>query len=355
MEFRVTPENVKILGRYLYDENGCWLNFSASTLEFDCTCSRLEAKIHSNATSWNDQFHTRVAVFIDDMETEAKRITLDTDDATYLLHEEPAIRTFHVKIVKLSEAAFGKMRIDSIITDTDSPLVPAPYKTRKIEFIGDSITCGYGIEGVLGVDPFKTAQENCLKAFACRSAKALDADCQLISWSANGTTSGWVDPDVDEPSDGFLIPMIYQYTDAAYSNDSGLAKELWERWDSSRFTPDVIVLNLGTNDASYTRGIPERIDRYVREYVAFLEDIRKNNPFATIFCTLGAMDQALCPAVERATHEYAEKYKDNKIHYMAYELQIEEDGYAPDNHPSEKTHIKMSKKLVAKIKEVMGW
>ncbi|MFC6652659.1 GDSL-type esterase/lipase family protein [Paenibacillus rhizoplanae] len=60
-------------------------------------------------------------------------------------------------------------------------------------------------------------------------------------------------------------------------------------WDFSRFTPELIVINLGTNDDSYTKDDPAKQADYAENYVAFLQKVRRNNPDSTILCTLGIM------------------------------------------------------------------
>lgn len=44
-----------------------------------------------------------------------------------------------------------------------------------------------------------------------------------------------------------------------------------------------------------------------------------------------------------------------KIHTHFFEIQLESDGIGSDWHPSLKTQDKMSKTLISKIQEVMGW
>lgn len=352
MDFKIEPQNVKILGRYLYNEGGCQLDFSGSSIEFTSTCKRVEVKMHSNESSWDVNFQSAVAVFIDDMTNPAHRFLLDKDDAFYSIYESDEERTVQIRLVRLSEACFGKMQIDLIRTDNEKPLIPAPMRERRIEFIGDSITCGYGIEGVFPTDSFTTSQENCLKNYACLTANALNADYHLISWSGIGTTSGSIAPEEDEPSVSWLMPMAYRYTSPAYENDQQKPREQWEKWDSRRFPPDIIVINLGTNDAFYTKGRPERIEQYICDYVDFLKEIREMNPASYLLSTLGVMNPALCPAVEEAVRRYRDTFHDEKISYMQFDLQDQADGLGTDSHPNEITHRKMAQKLTAEIKKL---
>src|SRR5690606_15648285 len=119
-----------------------------------------------------------------------------------------------IRLVKYSESAFGKVGIKSISVDAASnPIRPTQNKNIRLEFIGDSITCGYGIEGRLDVDSFNTVQENPWKAYAARTARALDADYNLVSWSGIGIISAWTDQ--EEPVTDWLMPELYPYTDKA--------------------------------------------------------------------------------------------------------------------------------------------
>ena len=73
-----------------------------------------------------------------------KRFALDEDVKEYVLFESDTEEKVTIRLIKLCEAAFGKMGIISFIHD--GIMKPTAYKNKKIEFIGDSITCGYGIE-----------------------------------------------------------------------------------------------------------------------------------------------------------------------------------------------------------------
>ena len=54
-----------------------------------------------------------------------------------------------------------------------------PEKPLKIEVIGDSITCGYGVDDEDENHQFTTATEDVTKAYAYKTAKALDAEYSI--------------------------------------------------------------------------------------------------------------------------------------------------------------------------------
>lgn len=351
MSFKAKEENVRILGRTKEIEDIRYINYSCSGIEFEFVGTSASIVLCTDNSKWEDIFKAWVAVFIDDEDKPSKRIPLDSDENIYKLYESDTSRKVKIRLMKMSEAAFSKVGIKEIIIEGEEGLVPTKNKERRIEFIGDSITCGYGIEGVFEKDVFTTTKENPWDAYAAKTAYHFNADFNCVSWSGIGIISSWTE--IDEPNSEWLMPMLYKYTDAALDNDLG--KKEFDIWDNSSFVPDLIVINLGTNDVSYTKDIKERIDLFTDGYYNFLEQIRNSNPNVEIICTLGAMGQELCPAVEAVVAKFKSATGDMKIHTHFYEVQLESDGIGSDWHPSAKTHEKMSKTLITKIEEVMKW
>lgn len=349
MEILAEEKYVKVYGRTLVLDGVRYINYSASAIEFTFTGKKAEAVLTSDFKYEECSKYTfigYVAVFVNGKMTQ--RFSLPDSEKTYTLFESEKAETVTIKLMKMSEAAFGKVGIKKLIIDGLAP-VPTPKKQHKIEFIGDSITCGYGIEGVWNKDNFCTEQENPTKNYAAIVTRNFDADSNYISWSGIGVISRWVPEDVNEPLNDWLMPMIYPYTDAGYSND--LKQEPFESWDFSRFQPDVILVFLGTNDLSYTRNVEERVNHFGTEYGKLLSFVREKNPDAEIFCTLGTMGQELCPEIEKQV----KLQNDSKMHYIQLDRQSEEDGIGADWHPSETTHKKVAAKLTDEINKVMNW
>lgn len=350
MKFIADESNVKVLGRTLMYDDIRYLGYSCSAVEFVFTGTKAEAVLWTDSPKYDDAGVACAAVFVNDEAEPSRRFTLHQDEDTYLLYEGTEPKQIKLRLVKYSEVQFAIIGIKSILIDGGKPPVPTAKKQRRLEFIGDSITCGYGNEGVFNVDGFKTTQENPWKAYAAITARALDADYHLVCWSGIGIISNYTEEEV--PNDGWLMPPMYPCTDKA--TDLALGREQPRSWDYSSFLPDCIVINLGTNDASYTKGIAERVEGFGREYYDFIKCIRASNPDARILCTLGIMDQNLCPEVERQVKRLTQEGMGH-IYYIAFDLQREEDGLGTDWHPSRLTHDKAAKQLEAKLREIMGW
>ncbi len=343
-------KHVNVIGRTLLYEGIRYLNYSCAAVEFTFTGTKAEAVLWTDSPSHVPENRAWVAVFINDEEEPLKRFPLEKEEDTYLLYEGREEKKVTIRLVKYSEVAFGRVGIKEIITDGDETIKPTDKKERKLEFIGDSITCGYGNEGVLYRDDFTTAQENPWEAYAATTARTLNADYHLISWSGIGIISNYTEEEV--PNDSWLMPPMYPYTDKA--TDLALGNKEPKLWNNKNYLPDCIIINLGTNDASYTKGINERVETFGKEYYNFVKSVRELNPNSKILCTLGIMSQDLCPEIERQVNLLKEEGMD-EIDYMAFDLQDDDDGLGTWWHPSKITHKKAAKKLENKIREIMAW
>lgn len=350
MEFYADDSNVNVIGRSLMMNNTRYLGYSCSAIEFEFTGTKVEADIWTDSDTLETELKAWVAVFVNDEELPVKRFSLEKN-GIYLLYEGAKPQTTKIRLVKYSEAAFGKIGIRSIRIDSDQPPRPTKKKSRRIEFIGNSITCGYGNEGIWNVDTFQTSQENPWEAYAALTARKLEADYQLVCWSGIGIISNYTEQEVPNTTE-WLMPQLYPYTDRA--TDQVLGNTEPEVWKNERFDPDCIVINLGTNDSSYTKNINERVEAFGNRYYEFVREVRNKNPRSKILCTLGAMGQDLCEAIRQQVERMNSEGDDN-VHFMDFDVQREEDGIGTDWHPSKATHRKMAVKLTDKLKTIMNW
>ena len=355
MRFQTDEEYIKTGGRTIYRDGVRYLGYSGTSVSFRFVGKKASAHILSDPERRERINWAWLAVFVDGGAVPFKRFVLDRSEADYILYESEEEKEVTVTIVKYTEPEYAVCGIAWIETDSEKVLAPPPAKQRKIQMIGDSITCGYGLEGDVLVEELRTEEENPVKAYSLQTAGRLDADVEIIAWNGKGVITAYVG-DGDEKEDSWLIPMLYQYTDAGCERDYFHRPEnTWEKWEHSRFEPDIITIFLGTNDASYTREFTDRQKEFVTEYLAFLEEIHAVHPQAAILCMLGTMDQRLCPSVKDAVQEFSKRHKEVRIEYLHLPLQEETDGLGTFWHPSEVTHGKVANLAVAKIKEMMDW
>ena len=254
--------------------------------------------------------------------------------------------TIHtVNIMNCIEAFHRNPEFRGFLLDPGKKLVaPSPLSPRKIEFIGNSITCGYGVESIDASDPFTEETENHYYSYAAITARNLQARHMAIARSGIGIYRNFNGPGEGSPD---CMPTRYAQT---LFNDSS------ELWDFSQYTPDVVCINLGTNDAS-TPGYDR--ERLYRAYADFLSTVRHNYPQAKIVLLTGCMlyGESLShvkEALDRLTRE-CHQAGDREVYRFDMTPQTGDLGYGASWHPSLQQHQRMADELTPFLRNLMDW
>ncbi|MBQ4580996.1 MAG: GDSL family lipase [Clostridia bacterium] len=346
-----TWANVKPLGRTWQMADSLWMAFSGTGAEFAFTGSFCRLTIAGDSTSLdpeNTANHARIAIYADGVRVADMMINAPEKTCTVV---DGAAGEHVIRVVKLSETAMSTCGIKCIEADGD--IRPTPLKAHLVEFIGDSITCGYGVDDEDPEHHFVTGTEDATCAYAYRTAQLLDADYSLVSISGYGVISGYT-ATAEEPVTAQLIPRYYDKLGFSYGEYGGCTPAD-VAWDFTARQPELIVLNLGTNDDSYCLDYAERQEHYCTEYTKFLHAIRERNPGAKILCVLGMMGDRLYPFVVKAVAAFSASTGDGNIACMHFTPQLEEDGRAADYHPTEVAHQKAAEKLAGHIRRLLNW
>ena len=340
--FSATKENVKPLGRTVMIDGVRWCAYSGSGIEFFFAGKSCSVTLVGDDIVAGTERNARIGIFVDG--ERVKEVMMNEDGVKMQTVEILNCDTetvANVRVVKLSEAADSTVGIVSVeAVGVVSPISP---RKRKIEFIGDSITCGYGVDGQYDFDVYSTANEDCTKAYAYRTAEILGADYSLVCMSGYGIVSGYTDTGEKHPDQ--IMPPLYGTLGRSYGHFDGVYSPESLLWDFSEFRPDAVVINLGTNDISYCKDDPERRTEFKEQYEVFLKDVRAKNPDAVIVCTLGIMGMDLNESVHQAVIDYKNETGDENVYVMFFPMQDEADGLVVDWHPSSTTHEKAARKL----------
>ena len=349
--YKATEDNVKLLGRTYYDTDRLYCALSGTGIEFTFTGTKCSITVVGDSNSENSgqaNNHARVGIYvngervIDDM--------VDNKEEVYDVFESDTAQEVTISLVKLSESPMSTIAITDINV-TGSAIKPTANKDVLIEFVGDSITCGYGTDDPDKNHNFSTKTEDVTKAYAYKTAQALDADYSMVSFSGYGIITGYSnDGETKAPTQ--MVPKYYTKLGHSWAAN-GSFKPAEIDWDFSKHQPDIIVINLGTNDDSYTKNVTERQEEYSAAYTEFLKTVRANNPDAKIVCALGIMTDRLFPYVQKAVDNYTAETGDSNISTLKFDVQQAADGYSADWHPSVKTHEKASQKLADYLKTLI--
>ena len=350
-ETAYTPDasNVKLIGRTLMNDGTLWIAQSASGIEFTFKGTHASIDVKGDGTAFGAaDSQARFAVYVNG---ERKLDEMVDDFAkTYEVFSSDTPEDVTVKVVKLSESANSTFGISAVNVTSENGISPTPEKDLKIEFIGDSITCGYGVDDENKDHHFSTKTEDATKTYAYKTAEALDADYSFVSYSGHGIVSGYSSN--GEKVAEQIVPPVYEQFTKTYGSSAGLFDETTP-WDFSSFVPDYIVINLGTNDISYVTD-KERREEFIAGYCDFIKQVRNCNPDSHIVCALGTMGASLNSSVKKAVERYTEETGDTNVTYLAFAQQSDKDGLAADWHPTEKTHEKAAERLIEHIEGLMN-
>jgi lysophospholipase L1-like esterase len=268
----------------------------------------------------------------------------------YVIARDLADGEHDVVVSKRTEASVGKAQFIDLVSAENRPLVPTaePFK-RYIEFIGDSITCGYGVRpangSADGTCGFSAESEDETTTYAALAAAELRAAHTVIAWSGIG-----VYRDV-HGSTTEQMPIRWRRT---------LADDPTSEWSFS-VVPEVVIVNLGTND--FHAADPG--SAFENAYTVFLAAIRGEYSSAAIVAAVSPMLTDRFPAGARLRAKARARIQsvvrarnaagDAGVFYFEFDEQQASDGYACDSHPSITTHQKMSAKLVPVIRSLTGW
>lgn len=229
--------------------------------------------------------------------------------------------------------------------DKGKTLAPATnVPKRKIEFIGNSITCGYGIEANSEAEHYEDKTANFYYTYAARTARNLDAQAVVVARSGIGVYRSY-----NGLKTGDKVTMNTEYPNTLLYNDK-------YKWDFSRYTPDLVCINLGTNDTS-TQGSDSL--QLLNGFKQLYRQVRSHYPKAKIVLLCGCMmnGKQLRSAQQAmdVTVDDAHKQGDAEVYRFDFTPHDGSLGYGADWHPSMRQHEKMANELTPFLKKLMNW
>jgi len=292
---------IHYMGRIAMTDSAAILTWTASSATIRFNGTGISAVMKDQR---GDNYYT---IIVDGKEKST--LHLDNAKKSYHLAEGLKAGNHSLQLFKRTEWAMGRTWLYTLIPDAHTTLLAAPpVKKRKIEFFGNSITCGYAVEDTTGKDRGTAPYENAYIAYGSLTARHFNAEYNCTVKSGIGITISWFP---------LVMPEMYDRLDPEDPNS---------KWDFSKFTPDLVVINLFQNDAWLTN-MPNHEQFKARfgttapspafiinAYKNFVISVRSKYPNARIICMLGNMDASKQGApwpgyIQQAT----DQLKDKKI------------------------------------------
>lgn len=264
----------QFFGRTYRQGERVFFNWSGAGFAFRFTGTAAAARLYGGDPVPRPEERAYIGVFVDDCPINCARFALDGPERVYTLVQGLPYGVHTVRVVKQTEMYYGTAAVSTILADGAPE--PAPARGKCIEFLGDSITCGYGDLCSRESAEFITGEESFSLTYAALTCERLHADPCCVAASGNGIYHDYGMNTVN------LIPQLYPCTDRIHQGNVP--------WAFAAHPVDAVVIKLGQNDGQYCGGadlpeeqrtaavLHERRQGFQAAAVAFLTAVRAARP-----------------------------------------------------------------------------
>lgn len=325
-DYLADDATVRPVGRTLYYSDVRWFSLSGCGVEFSCVAEWAEITLtvaQSYAVAYNHR--PRVALFVNGTLTNEE--TLDREYTTVHLDLSSVEGEAVIKVIKLTESMYSCAGVSGIRVYSACSVTPTPQPDMLLEYIGDSITAGYGLDAETAWGQFSTRTENYMGTYAYLTAQSLGAESYAVAYSGYGVLSAFTNNGVIRPD--YVLSKRYDKT----LTNLILPAEVSDVWNFVQPKPTMIVINLGTNDASYCYTADRRA-AFTAAYVELLSLVREYNPGVPIICVLGDMNNAMYPYITQAVAQFCNETGDNLVACTSLTFEMERLGSTTNGHPN---------------------
>ena len=306
-------ENLQFNGRWSHADGVSRASAPASSITFNAKASSITFTVEGHSRWRLD----RDGKQIDQFEVDAK------EEHTTKVDNDGSFHKY--RFIKISESGVPEIKFYGITLEGEFGDAPKP-SSRRIEFIGDSFTVGYGCEGSSAEDAPEFDKTNASKGFAYLLASGFNADYQVNAFSGRGLVRNY-----DNIVPQWTLEKLYDYT--VMGSVTEYPKP--ERWNFENFHPQVIVVFIGINDF---QGNPPYADKrkFKKAYANLLAKLRKAHPgvkFLLLSTKIWPNDDLGPTVKEIYDAEIAAGHKDLEYKHV-YTSNVALHGH-PDTHSQE--------------------
>lgn len=323
-------EALSFNGRWEHNEKNHCASAPASTVEF-------------NAIAKTVAF---------DLEGEARyRFDIDGKPVTYFEIGDRATKKFgapadgkihRFRLIKITESNPGKICLHDISLEGGEFAAPSKSSGRRIEFIGDSFTVGYGNEGANPEDGTPFEKTDASMSYAFLLADGYKAEFQVNAISGRGLVRNYANIVPEWP-----LEKLYNYTVPGVVEQEPKTP----LWNFDAFHPQVIVVFVGINDFQGEPPYANKED-FKKAYVNLLEKLRTAHPGVKflLLSTKTWPNDDMTPVVQAIYDEQVAAGKTDLTFKIFYS-----ENTALHGHPTKMSHQDMANTLRPVIGRLGGW
>lgn len=260
------------------------------------------------------------------------------------LEAAPAEGDHTFEIVKRTETWQGILTFQLVSLSDGAVLLPPPVRSaRKLMLVGDSVTCGAGVNNNATCKPdAENPASDAYNSYGLLLGRRLDAETQLACYGGRGLVRDYRGLAIEDN-----VVNAPQFLTLAIPSD---APEGRIAWDAARFQPDAILFSLGTNDFSLQKTKPLDEAKWIEAYVGMLRSARTLYPKAKFLVTEGAI--VTDPLLRSMLLKVVEQSTDPLVSYVPSQHYP---GNGCDGHPTAAQHRQMTDDLEPIFRAQLGW
>ena len=363
--YQPTDKNILILGRTAV-QNPLPLFWTGSGLEFDTDSSELWFDLESDY----ETFEEWIAIEVDGYRLQRTMVSKGRSRICAFRGLPTDVKR-RVRLIKEVQPMRDDEKRYLLVhgVECDGEIYAAPRKKLKIEVVGDSLSSGEGLSGsrkLMSAGPAMFGTEG---HYAFSVADHFEAELRILSQSGWGVYSSCYNDLIR------IMPKYYEQVCGVLTGAENEKLGAFAENDFSKWQPDVVIINLGSNDGfaldreawvnpedgrAYRQitnpygGVEEESAlRFESAVVDFLKKVRKYNPNAYILWAYGMCDHTMWPYLTKAVARYCAETGDARAEFQLLPTTTMK-WAGSSGHPGVRPHAYAAEILIEKLEQVLG-
>ncbi len=324
-------KNIKLNGRCQKLADGVGLNHTACAIEFNTDSNNVLLEITADAGVY-------YSVFVDGKLTKERCVT-ESGTNYIALARGLSDGVHNIKFVRENESRGGhSITAVNLQLDEGKSLLEKDSDKILIEFLGDSMTSGYGnLANSTTPNASDLKNQNSLKAYPYLIIDHFDFDYRILSMSGIALKERTIN--------GVVYPPFYDF----YKVENYYADKTLSYTSSNSQDVDIVVINLGTNDVfngSLSSKDISKVEEYTDIYTNLITDIGYRKDVKIVFVS-GVMS-----CHDQISSYQGAKTKLNSLGYTdVYMYDCLSYNSGGGGHPSADEHSKVADALIKFFKD----